>query len=80
MKDEWIVIGFRKVDFDDPQKNRIFGYRLFLSRTPDDENIVGDECQAIFVSGTRVSYEPHVGDNLRIFYNKYGKVAEIAVV
>lgn len=73
------VVGFRRVAFIDAKtKNPVDGYTLFLQRTPDAESkITGIECCKQFISSQYVSYTPQLGDNIRLIYNRYGKIGAV---
>lgn len=72
------VVGYRRVKFtDEKTKNPVDGYTLFLQRTPDDDKIVGLECCKQFISSQYVSYQPQLGDNIRLIYNRYGKIGAV---
>lgn len=76
--EKWYVEGFRKVSFTDTRtKKDVDGYTLFLSRDPVSDKVQGRECQKLFFGSGYCSYEPVVGDEVTIFYNKYGKVDNI---
>lgn len=75
--EKWVVVGFKKVDFKDEKANKqISGYSLFLTRE-GAEDVIGEECQKIFVSDQRVDYVPQVGDEIKLVYNRFGKVGDI---
>ena len=73
------VVGFRKVNFKDAKTgNPVDGYTLFLERVPrPDENITGVECVKQFIASQYVPYVPALGDQIRLLYNKYGKIGSV---
>ncbi len=72
------VVGYRRVKFtDDKTKNVVDGYTLFLQRTPEDDKVIGLECCKQFISSQYVSYVPQLGDNIRLIYNRYGKIGAV---
>lgn len=76
--EKYEVVGFRRVEFtDDKTKNKVDGYTLFLQRAPEDDKIVGIECCKQFISCQYVNYVPHVGDTIRLIYNRYGKIGAV---
>lgn len=78
MFEQWRVIGFRKVDFRDPERNkRVQGYSLYLVRPGEGGDFQGDEAQKIFISFEYVDYVPVLGDNIQLIYNRYGKVSSV---
>lgn len=81
MNEVWKVIGFRKVSFQDRETNKnVQGYSLFLVRPGEGELFVGDEAQKLFISSEYVPYIPKLGDEVQLFYNRYGKISDIQVV
>lgn len=79
--EKWLVEGYRAVNFEDSRtKNRVEGYTLFLSREPVNEHIKGRECQKLFFASAYCAYQPTVGDEIGIMFNRYGKVDNITVV
>lgn len=76
--EKWQVDGFREVSFTDAKtKKDVEGFTLFLSRSPEDDKIVGRECQKLFISSEYVEYVPELGDQIMLLYNRYGKVGSI---
>lgn len=73
----WKVVGFRNVDFKDSQGQQVTGYRLYLARQPEKDNIFGLETHALFISKQHVDYVPQENQMIRINYNRYGKVSSI---
>lgn len=72
------VVGYRRVKFTDEKTNNpVDGYTLFLQRTSEDDDIVGLECCKQFISSKYVSYVPQLGDNIRLIYNRYGKIGAV---
>lgn len=76
----WKVVGFRKCDFIDSQGIHVKGYRLFLARQPERNNIVGLETHAMFISSAYVDYIPQENEMINIDYNRFGKVSKITPV
>lgn len=74
-------IGLRNVDFKGSDGNQVSGLNLFL--TYQDKNITGVGSEKVFIPSNRVqqlSFVPAVGSECELFYNKYGKVADIGAV
>lgn len=74
--EKWYVIGFRKVNFNDPSGSNVSGYSLFLSRSGVD-GVTGDECQKVFMSDRKITYRPELGDTVQLIYNRFGKLADV---
>lgn len=71
------VVGFQKSNFTPKDSNReIRGYNLFLSRP-----LVGDDADGIAVERCYITdeklaasnYTPCIGDEVDLFYNRFGK-------
>lgn len=75
--EKWKVVGFRKVEFTDPQNRHVSGYSLFLARPAQSPDVVGLEVQKIFISAEHVNYTPVENQLVVIAFNRYGKVASI---
>ena len=77
------VVGFQKSAF--PAKDRvtkqetgetISGYFLFLSEPRD--GVTGVATERVFISLNKIgTYVPQLNDNVRLYYNRYGKVDSI---
>lgn len=69
------VIGIERVDFNAPDGNRIVGTRLYL--TCNKNRVVGKACESCFIKDSISTTGIEVGDQIEIFYNKYGKVSDV---
>lgn len=71
------LVGKRRVDFD-RDGQRIVGYRLYWEY-PDDhvDGVATDTCFVSDSKGIEID-QLFVGQEYTIFYNKYGKVEDIA--
>ena len=78
MFEQWKIIGFRKLSFQDQQTGKqVNGYSLFMVRPGSGENMTGDEAQKLFISSEYVDYVPCLGDQVQLIYNRYGKISSI---
>ena len=75
--EKWKVVGYRKVEFTDPQGRHVSGYSLFLARPAQNVDVVGLEVQKIFISSEYVDYTPVENQLINIAFNRYGKVASV---
>lgn len=68
------VIGYQNVSFTPKGESQaINGVTLYL--TEEREKVEGLATDRVFVSERKLgSYFPQLGDNIRLFYNRYGKV------
>lgn len=75
--EKWKIVGFRKVQFTDPQGRNVSGFSLFLARPAQSPDVVGLETQKIFISSAYVDYNPVENQLVNIAFNRYGKVASV---
>ena len=76
------LIGFRKSDFLSKEGTSITGYTVYLSY-PIPGDGAGQACDRIYITDAKLAkcgYTPHVGDEVNVTYNKFGKVAAILPV
>ncbi len=73
------LIGYRMSSFTAKDTGEVIrGYNLYLSGP--EEKVEGLGCERVFVSEKKMGdYQPHLGDELSIVYNRFGKVRAIAV-
>lgn len=79
--EEWTVLGFQKnADFKGQNGETVRGTRLFLVAPADPETgSVGEVVNVQFITA-KTKYEPCVGDRIRMYFNRYGKIQQIEVV
>lgn len=73
------IIGLKKSSFKPKDSDQeIKGVTLYL--TEERDGVEGLAADHVFVSDKKLGpYLPAVGDEVRIFYNRWGKVDEIQV-
>ena len=77
------VIGFSKNEFTPKgESNPILGYNLYL--TEKKQNVTGLACERVYLSQKKMDAclngkQIKIGDEIRLYYNKYGKVEEISI-
>lgn len=72
------VIGFRKTEFTTQDNKHITGYNIY--GTYPLEKGEGTAAERLFMTTDKLmacGYNPVVGDEIRIEYNRYGKPAAI---
>lgn len=73
------IIGYQNKDFTFEDGKTVNGYYLYL--TEERKNVVGEAVERVFVSSSKLDgYVPSVGDEIYIYYNRYGKVVHIDCV
>lgn len=74
------LVGYRRRSFKAPDTgDTVSGYYLFFTRP--DPNVQGLAAECVFVSDRKIGdYKPVVGDELQVFYNRFGKVDSLSVL
>ena len=78
METIYTLIGRRDVNFKGSDGHQVNGVNLWFSY--EDDDIEGVAVDKVFISANRVqdmSFFPEIGGQCVLFYNKYGKVADI---
>lgn len=74
------IEGYKRSNFQSKEGNTITGINLYVSyplTAPDSEGIA---CERFYFSDAKLEqcgYFPHLGDEVEIQYNRYGKPAAI---
>lgn len=67
------IIGIQKSSFDTKDGKHISGCFLFL--TEERSNVQGVATERIFLSDDKLcGYSPSIGDEIKPYYNRFGKV------
>ena len=68
------IVGMRPYDFKDSKTGeQIQGYNIYLQWAED--GVAGVCCESVSVSMKKLDgYDPALGDEVRVGYNRYGKV------
>lgn len=70
------IVGIKHSTIKFKDGNQVTGYNLFLSEPR--EGVQGVATESVFVSDQRIApYSPVLGDNVRIYYNRWGKVESV---
>lgn len=72
------VLGRRDVSFYTKEGNKIEGSQIFVSY--DDSHTQGVATDRLFFSTRHNPYTIMVGDDIEVFYNRYGKVDSFKVL
>ena len=78
------LLGAEKNDFTSKNGEKIMGFNCFFSRTIDPNRGKGVAVERVYVSDARLAangFDPlaNIGKDVAVLYNRYGKVARIAV-
>lgn len=74
------VIGFQQKQLTFQDGRSVDGYFMWLS---DDSNprVTGVQTERIYLSMNKAgTYAPYLGDEVKVMYNKYGKVDSVQLV
>lgn len=76
------VIGIRKFDFTSKKTGATYpAVTLYCTYPMDDKRGVGDACESVFCRESQLGeYEPLVGDDIRVLYNRFGSVEKVEVL
>lgn len=71
------VIGVAPVNFTGQDGRQVVGHNIYV--TYERNNTQGLVAERIFL-GSRVEVVPDVGDEIRLYYNRYGRVESIDIL
>lgn len=74
------IVGLRDVSFEDKKRpgQMVEGTSFYFTR--EDDNVDGLMAGKLFIGSnrlTQLSYCPDVGDDVIIYYDRYGKPADV---
>ena len=72
------VIGYRRADFRTDDGQQIEGWTIYL--TEQRQGVEGLATERTFLSTRKSAYQPQLGDELQVYYNKYGKVEHVELI
>ncbi len=77
------LLGYKRADFVTKDGNTITGYNVYLAREIDTRVGVGEACERVYLFDAKLKREgielsALMGHNIRVYYNRYGKVDSIA--
>lgn len=76
---KYIVLGIQQVNYTSAKTGqKVQGENLHCKYT--QKNVVGEAVEKIYVSSNIDSPVVSVGDEVEVFYNKFGRVEEIRLV
>ena len=74
------VVGIEKVDYVSKKTGKsVRGKKLHMCLKTENENVKGYQVESAFIPEV-VECNVKVGDEVKLFYNKYGSVDAISVV
>lgn len=77
------IIGYRKVNFTTKDNQVINGYRIYVKDSLRGKDCAGEIGDNFFLSDSKVDdlfpihVEDSIGSEIDVFYNRYGKIANI---
>lgn len=76
------VIGWQKIEFTPKGETEpVRGFNIFV--TEERRNVEGEAADRLFISEQRArecGFNPKLGDEIEVSYNRWGKVQSIEVV
>lgn len=75
------LVGIRRVDMNTREGGHIVGYKFFV--TYKEDYVEGVVTDSFFLSDDKlgnVQHFPSVGSELKVYYNRYGRVSTFEVV
>ena len=81
MNEKYTVIGIERRSYVSKKTGKnVEGYNLYLSQDVNDKNLLGVRCFSEWLSSELYSDEIDVGSVVSLGYNRFGRVAFVAVV
>lgn len=74
------LVGFRKFEYTSKRTGQIYpACNLYVTYPPkENSDTVGLVCESIFCPVSSLgTYQPKVGDEIKVYYNRYGSVDAI---
>lgn len=75
------IIGYRESNFTTPDNKNISGYNIYVTY-PLDKG-VGEGSERLFLTVDKLlacGYNPHIGDEIKVEYNRFGKPNAVYLV
>lgn len=81
MNEKFTVIGIEHRSYVSKKTGKnVEGYNLYLSQEVNDQNVLGVRCYSEWLSPELYSDDIDVGSVVSLGYNRFGRVASVAVV
>lgn len=81
MNEKYTVIGIEHRSYVSKKTGKnVVGYNLYLTQEVNDKNVTGVRCYSEWLSPEMYSDEIDVGSAVTLSYNRFGRVASVAVV
>ncbi len=75
------VIGIRESSFETKDGNQIDGMSIYCTYPMSGKGVYsGEACERVYITKKRLydcGYTPVVGDEIKVMYNRFGKVDSI---
>lgn len=75
------ILGVKNISYTNKAGREVNGYELHVAY--DDKRVFGKAVDTVFISqrvADDIGFKPEPKQNIEIFYNKYGSVADIKVL
>lgn len=81
MNEKFTVIGIEHRSYVSKKTGKnVEGYNLYLSQEVADRNVIGVRCYSEWIAPELYSDEIEVGSVVSLSYNRFGRVAGVAVL
>lgn len=74
---EYCIIGIESVSYTNKQNRPVEGFRVHL--TYEKKGCDGLAVETVFLN-TALGYPLSIGQSIKLYYNKYGRIEEVSVV
>lgn len=81
-KNEYQVIGFKRIDYTKNSGKEVHGCEVYLSPVEPDDGVIGQQCEAIYLSDAYATFKPNPAESqvVRKIFNQWGKVEDLSVL
>lgn len=79
-KNEYMVMGFKRVDYRKKDGSEVHGCEVYLEPTEADEGVVGQQFDSVYLSDKYASFAPVLGTVVRKSFNQWGNCEDLVPV
>lgn len=79
---QYVVVGYKKIDYTKDSGKEVHGCEVYLEPITKDDGIVGTQCEAVYLSDSKSSFNPVTGyqQTVKKVFNQWGKVEDLVVI
>lgn len=75
------VVGYKEIDYFSKKNNcQVTGTNVYLVAMSPEKGVVGMQVREVYISRSKSIYRAQMGDHVRLIYNRFGRVEDMAVV